>query len=228
MANKGNWTRAWAGRNNIAVDLTPNIGDITHGETMNSEIETIYGQTWQEVIPISHEISKTFGFIHRTAQNRFFDNLVVDGNLMYVGLMWGNDEDAADYCVWAQFAAQSQGVNPRYGTSRHNISLVQAREAYFGTNCTAFDFDNTSKSQTLPTALKNGERFIVVVTDFESDTLNNVQLRIGTTNIGAAQKTGDIITASNRSGNSINTDVTLSAGDRIQGYFFQGAEIGVS
>ena len=74
----------------------------------------------------------------------------------------------------------------------------------------------------------SGQRFIVVVTDFQSDSLNNVQLRIGTTQIGAAQKTGDIITASNRAGGSINTDVTLSAGDRIQGYFFQGAEIGVS
>ena len=228
MANKGNWSRAWAGRNNIAVDLSPNIGDITRGETMNSEIETIYGQEWQEVIPISHQISMTFGFIHRTAQNRFFDDLVKDGNLMYVGMMWGNDEGADDYCLWSQFAVPSQGINPRYGTSRHNLSHLQARQACYGTNCTAFDFDNTSKTQALPTALVSGQRFIVVVTDFQSDSLNNVQLRIGTTQIGAAQKTGDIITASNRAGGSINTDVTLSAGDRIQGYFFQGAEIGVS
>ena len=232
-SDNGRWLRVYAGTDDEAYELTNFVGDVTLSESPDAESETLYNQSYQEVIPTLTEVGVSIDFIHRGDTTQNIDRWLRNGTQPYWAFVWSSKAapfatGAVDYAVWGEWSITSHTVTARQGVNRTTVALSQSNDVFHSKGfITEFEFKTGSGNQSIaisPAAVATDRIDVFVLRNTRSSGATNIRIvndRI--LNVGANKTAHGGLTG--EAGATLNTNTTLGAGDIVSGIALVGQKV---
>ena len=230
-SDSGRWQRVYAGTDTECFDLTNFVGDVSFTESAEAEIETLYNQSYREVISTLTEIAPSIDFIHRGDATQKIDEWLITKDLAYWGFVWSSGgapyaAGSKNYAVWGEFAVTSQTTEARQGVNRSTLTLTQSDDVFeTDGGVTLFTLAPGAGTVTIPTVAATDRVDAFVFSNVGSTA--NTRLRIGTKNLGPAINTGNTehVSGTALTGGALGTAAARPAGNTLMGVLLSGTKV---